>query len=73
MPSARERARRIEGCTLEAVADLDNLYDAANGAAAGVRWKSSVQRYMARIVPNIVRARRDLSHALLTSGAASSV
>lgn len=57
---AENRARRIEGCTLEAVADLDNLYDAANGAAAGVRWKSSVQRYMARIVPNIVRARRDL-------------
>lgn len=57
---AENRARRIEGCTLEAVADLDNLYDAANGAAAGVRWKSSVQRYMARVVPNIMRARRDL-------------
>lgn len=57
---AENRDRRIEGCTLEAVADLDNLYDAANGAAAGVRWKSSVQRYMARVVPNIMRARRDL-------------
>ena len=57
---AENRAKRIEGCTLEAVADLDNLYDAANGAAAGVRWKSSVQRYMARVIPNIMRARRDL-------------
>lgn len=57
---AENRAKRIDGCTLEAVADLDNLYDAANGAAAGVRWKSSVQRYMARVIPNIMRARRDL-------------
>lgn len=51
---------RIEGCTLEAVADLDNLYSAANGAASGVRWKASVQRYMGRVMPNIMRARRDL-------------
>lgn len=57
---AENRARRIEGCTLEAVADLDNLYSAANGAAAGVRWKASVQRYMGRVMPNIMRARRDL-------------
>ena len=57
---AENRASRIEGCTLEAVADLDNLYDAANGAAVGVRWKSSVQRYMGRVIPNIMRARRDL-------------
>lgn len=42
------------------VADLDNLYSAANGAAAGVRWKASVQRYMGRVMPNIMRARRDL-------------
>ena len=57
---AANRAKRIEGCTLESVANLDRLYEAANGAASGVRWKSSVQRYMARVVPNVMRARRDL-------------
>lgn len=57
---ARNRSRRIEGCTLEAVADLDNLYEAARGAAGGVRWKSTVQRYMARVMRNTTKARSDL-------------
>ena len=57
---AENRASRIEGCTLEAVADIGNLYDAALGAAGGVRWKSTVQRYMARVMRNVVKARSDL-------------
>ncbi|MDN0064880.1 RNA-directed DNA polymerase [Collinsella ihumii] len=57
---AANRAKRIERCTLEAVADLDNLYVSANDAASGVRWKASVQRYMGRVMPNIMRSRRDL-------------
>lgn len=42
------------------MADLDNLYDAANRASSGVRWKASVQRYMAHVMPNIMHARRDI-------------
>ena len=57
---AENRARRIEGCTLEAVADVDNLYGAAMGAARGVRWKATVQRYMARVMRNVIKARRDV-------------
>ncbi|OUO61492.1 hypothetical protein B5F74_05040 [Collinsella sp. An271] len=57
---AANRARRIEGCTLEAVADVDNLYGAAMGAARGVRWKATVQRYMARVMRNVIKARRDV-------------
>lgn len=57
---AANRARRIELCTLENVADLDNLLRAADGAASGVRWKASVQRYMSRVLLNALRARRDL-------------
>lgn len=56
---ARRRERAKE-CTLEAVADFGSLYNAANDAASGVRWKSTVQRYMARVVPNAIKARRDL-------------
>lgn len=57
---AANRAERIASCTLETVADLDNLYASAVGAAAGVRWKASVQRYMARVMRNVLHARRDL-------------
>lgn len=57
---AANRANRIAQCTLESVADLDNLYSAAVGAAAGVRWKASVQRYMANVMRNIMHARRDI-------------
>ena len=57
---AANRSARIEGCTLESIADLDNLYQSAIDASRGVSWKSSVQRYMLRVVPNIIRARRDL-------------
>ncbi|EEA89606.1 hypothetical protein COLSTE_02147 [Collinsella stercoris DSM 13279] len=57
---AANRSARIEGCTLESIADLDNLYQSAIDASRGVSWKSSVQRYMLRVVPNIMRARRDL-------------
>lgn len=57
---AENRAKRIEGCTLDAVVDIDNLYDAAMGAARGVRWKATVQRYMARVMRNVLKARRDV-------------
>lgn len=57
---AQKRAKRIEGCTLEAVADLDSLCKAANQAKRGVFWKSSVQRYHKDLLRNIVKARSDL-------------
>lgn len=57
---AANRSARIKRCTLESIADLDNLYQSAFDASRGVSWKSSVQRYMLRVVPNIMRARRDL-------------
>ncbi len=57
---AANKAKRCEGLTLAAVADLDNLYAAAVGAAKGVRWKASVQRYMARVLRNVLLSRHDL-------------
>lgn len=57
---AENRAQRIGGCTLESIADLDNLYKSAVDASHGVAWKSSVQRYMLRVMANIVKARSDL-------------
>ena len=57
---ARNRMKRCEASTLTAAADLDALYDAAVGAAGGVRWKASVQRYMLHVFRNILHARRDL-------------
>ena len=36
-----KRAKRVENCTLENVASLENLYEAANKAANGIRWKAS--------------------------------
>ena len=57
---AANRAKRLEGLTLESAAGLDNLHESARLAARGVRWKSSVQRYMARSVRNCLLSRRDL-------------
>lgn len=56
----KNRLLRSETLTLSAVADVDALFDAALGAARGVRWKSTVQRYMARVMRNVIRARSDL-------------
>lgn len=57
---AENRRRRASGCTIEAVADLDNLFEAARLASRGIRWKASVQRYMARCLANCAKSRRDL-------------
>lgn len=57
---ARRKAERNDGCTLEAVADLNALHKAARQAARGVSWKASVQRYQADVLRNVVKARRDL-------------
>lgn len=57
---ARKREERLRYCTLENVADLDNLYKAAVKSSNGVSWKASVQRYMLNVIRNIVKARRDL-------------
>lgn len=54
------RAKRLEGCTLEAVADLDNLCKAAQQAKRGVGWKASVQRYHKDLLRNVVKARGDV-------------
>lgn len=57
---AARRAERQRALTLEAVADLDNLWESARLAARGVRWKYSVQRYMGSWARNIVHSRRQL-------------
>jgi hypothetical protein len=57
---AANRAKRDEGLTLEAVADLNNLYKACRKAAKGVRWKASVQRYEKDVLRNIVKMRQML-------------
>lgn len=57
---AARRAERQRGLTLEAVADVNNLIRASMGAASGVRWKASTQRYEADRLRNCVRARSDL-------------
>ena len=54
------REKRLEHCTLENVADVDNLYKAAMKAKNGVSWKSSVQSYHKDLLSNINRARSDL-------------
>ena len=54
---AENRRRRIEGATLEDVADLDALYKAAMKARSGVAWKASVQRYCIRALLNVTEAR----------------
>lgn len=57
---AENRRRRIEGGTLEAVADMDALYAAAMKARSGVAWKGSVQRYCLHMLSNVCKARNDL-------------
>ena len=57
---AQKKAERTAQCTLEEIADLNNLYKAARQAARGVAWKSSVQRYGIHALRNCVRARGDV-------------
>lgn len=57
---AANKAKRIEQCTLEQIADVDHLYKCAHACSGGVGWKASVQRYMARCLTNVRRARDDL-------------
>lgn len=54
------RQKRIESCTLENVADIDHLFTCANASGNGVRWKSTVQRYLGQCVGNVLKARSDL-------------
>lgn len=56
----RNKMRRCENLTLEAVADLDNLYRAAREAIRGVDWKYSVQYYERNLFSNIYYARGQL-------------
>lgn len=56
----RRRAERIKDCTLENVASVDNLFEAATKAANGIRWKASVQRYHLDALGNVVETRRKL-------------
>lgn len=62
----REQARqakkkeRLKDCTLENVADIDNLYIAALQSKRGVSWKASVQRYHMNILKNIVKSHDEL-------------
>lgn len=55
-----KRAERVERCTLEEIADLNNLYKAARQASHGVSWKASVQRYGINSLRNCARAREDI-------------
>lgn len=57
---ARKRERRLRDCTLENVADLENLYDAAMKAKKGIAWKASTQRYHKDLILNLSKARSDL-------------
>lgn len=57
---AANRAKRIESCTLETVADVNSLYKCAQDCAKGVRWKSAVQRYLGRCLPNVIKTHEDL-------------
>lgn len=57
---ARKREQRLRDCTLENVADLENLYDAAMKAKKGIAWKASTQRYHKDLMLNLSKARSDL-------------
>lgn len=57
---ARNRAERIDGLTLERIADMDALYDAAMKSRRGVSWKASVQGYCLHMLGNVYKARQDL-------------
>lgn len=50
----------MRGCTLENIASLANLYEAANQSARGIRWKSSVIRYHLDPLGNVQRSRSKL-------------
>lgn len=54
------RQKRIENCTLESVADLDNLVQAAKACSKGVKWKRSVQAYMVEYMFRCLIAKRML-------------
>jgi len=49
-----------ENLTFDKVVDYSSLYDAAQKAANGVRWKSSVQQYFLNIFTHIVAAKKTL-------------
>lgn len=57
---AANRAKRCAALTISNAARLDNIHEAARDAAKGVRWKASVQRYMAHSLRNSLYASRDL-------------
>lgn len=57
---ARNRAERIDGLTLERIADMDALYDAAMKSRRGVSWKASVHGYCLHVLGNVYKARQDL-------------
>lgn len=57
---ARNRAERIDGLTLERIADMNALYDAAMKSRRGVSWKASVQGYCLNVLGNVHKARQDL-------------
>lgn len=57
---AAKRASRIDGCTMEQIADLNTLYKSARSAARGVNWKASTQRYMKDVLRNTNKTRRQL-------------
>lgn len=56
----KNRQKRIENCTLESVADLNNLAEAAKACSKGVKWKHSVQSYMTEYLFRCLTARRML-------------
>lgn len=56
----RNRAQRIAGLDLEAVADMDALYAATMKAKRGVSWKGSVQKHCMHALGNAFKARGDL-------------
>lgn len=57
---ARNRMLRCENLTLEAIADINNLYKAALESISGVNWKYSVQSYEKKLFSNIYYARKQL-------------
>ena len=57
---AEKRAARLRGCTLENAASLDNMVEAADKAANGIRWKASVQRYHLDTMSNALKTSEKL-------------
>lgn len=54
---AVRKKRRVRGCTLENIASLASLYEAADRSARGIRWKSSVIRYHLDVLGNAQKSR----------------